>query len=148
MGARFPVWLLAFAAVAACVIGCGGGEETTATRPVASDRPPRPFLLGLSSQPAAPGEEAYKEAFKLAGEAGEVVLIQRAPPWSDFVPGASISDRTERLTRLEKDLAKQNRLKLFLAIDPTEPSDRGRLAGLPDELSHIRGAWFHMALTS
>lgn len=134
MGARFPAWLLAFAAVAACVIGCGSGDEKTATRSVASDRPPRPFLLGLSSLPVGPGEDAYKDSFKLAGEAGEVVLIQRAPPWSDFVPGASISDRTERLTRLEKDLARQNRLKLFLAIDPTEPSDRGRLAGLPDEL--------------
>jgi hypothetical protein len=35
---------------------------------------------------------------------------------------------------LEKDLAKENNLKLFLAVDPTEPSDRGRLANLPDDL--------------
>jgi hypothetical protein len=132
--ARFPAWFVAFATVAACLIACGGGEEKAAPRPVSSDRPTRPFVMGVSSQPSGPGEDAYKEAFKLAGEAGEVLLIQRAPPWSDFVPGASISDRTERLTRLEKELAKQNRLRLFLAIDPTEPSDRGRLAGLPDDL--------------
>lgn len=91
--------------------------------------------MGVSSLPANATGDAYEEAFKLAGQLGEVVLIQRAPPWSDFVPNGSISNRTERLTRLEKDLARRNNLKLFLAVDPTDPADRGRMASVPSSLS-------------
>jgi hypothetical protein len=94
----------------------------------------RSYLLGMSSLPSDSGEDAYRETFKLAGDMGEVILIQRPPPWAEFAPGGEISTRTERLTRLEKDLAKSNGLDLFIAIDPTEPGDRGRLAGLPDSL--------------
>jgi hypothetical protein len=95
---------------------------------------PRPFLMGISSVPHAPTEAAYRETFDLAAAAGEVVLIQRAPPWSEFVPGGTISDRTERLTRLERDLARQRGLRIVYAIDPTDPRDRGQLAALPDDL--------------
>ncbi|HEY7270794.1 MAG TPA: hypothetical protein VH951_13295 [Dehalococcoidia bacterium] len=115
--------------------GGGGNPDDTQSGP----GQPRPFLMGVSSVPRLPTDDAYKQAFQLAGKAGGVVLIQRAPPWSEFVPGGTISDRTQRLTRLERDLAKQDKVKLFLAIDATDPADRGRLAGLPDDL---RGADF------
>jgi hypothetical protein len=91
--------------------------------------------MGFSSLPADVTGEAYEEAFRLAGSMGDIVLIQRAPPWSDFVPNGSISSRTERLTRLEKDLARRNNLKLFLAVDPTDPGDRGKLASVPSNLT-------------
>ena len=108
--------------------------------------------MGVSSVPPEPSDEAYRGAFAFAGQAGEVVLIQRAPPWAEFLPGATISDRTERLTRLERDLAREQGLKLFLVLDPTDPGDRGRLAALPDELrghdfsdSRIRAAFIAYA---
>ena len=126
--------LLLIAFVTVLLAGCRGGEGGVANREREGRGEPRPFFMGVSSLPTDPTEEAYRTAFKLAGEAGEVVLIQRTPPWADFLPGAKISDRTERLTRLEKDLARKNNLQLFLAIDATEPADRGRLAALPDEL--------------
>jgi hypothetical protein len=90
--------------------------------------------MGVSSVPQKPSDDAYRDAFKFAATAGEVILIQRVPPWEEFEPGGTISDRTNRLTRLERDLAHDNGLKLFLAIDPTDPADRGRLAALPDDL--------------
>ena len=119
---------------------CGGDEGHAAAtpEPVATtdaSLPPRPFQLGVSSLPVEASEDAYSDAFALAGRLGEVVLIQRAPPWADFVPGGSVSPRTERLTRLERDLAHRNDLRLLLAIDPTQPADRGHLAGLPDSLA-------------
>src|SRR5690606_14347550 len=64
-----------------------------------------------------------------------VVLIQRTPPWREFMPGGTISQRTEQLTLLEKDLAEEHGLRLFLAIDPTVPSDRSRLANLEGEMA-------------
>ncbi len=95
----------------------------------------RSFLMGVSSQPAQTTEDAYSDAFDVAEAAGEVVLIQRTPPWSEFVPGGSISHRTEQLTLLEEDLAQKHDLKLFLAIDPTLPGDRSQLANLPEDLA-------------
>lgn len=133
---RRPAYVpfLAPLALALLLLACGGDDDAGAGPDEGAAQGTRPFLMGVSSLPADPSEQAYRHAFRLAGEAGEVVLIQRPPPWADFVPGATISERTENLTRLERDLARDNHLKLFLAIDPTEPTDRGRLAALPDEL--------------
>lgn len=115
-------------------IACRGGNDVDPAPTRISRGEPRPFVMGVSSLPIDGSGEAYEEAFRLAGQSGEIVLIQRAPPWSDFLPGGSISNRTERLTRLEKDLAKRNNLDFFLAVDPTDPGFRGQLASLPESL--------------
>jgi hypothetical protein len=125
----------AAAGLFALPVACGGDDQVPPepTRTLHGDT--RPFVMGLSSLPADASGDAYEDAFKLAGQLGEIVLIQRAPPWPDFVPNGSISNRTERLTRLEKDLARRNNLKLFLAVDPTDPGDRGNLASVPSNLA-------------
>jgi hypothetical protein len=135
-------WIPAVVLLVLCALFGACGDDAAspaATRePVATtdpSLPPRSFQLGVSSLPTEASEEAYSEAFALAGSLGEVILIQRAPPWADFLPGGSVSPRTERLTRLERDLARRNGLRLLLAIDPTQPSDRGTLAGLPASLA-------------
>lgn len=125
----------AAAGLFALPIACGSDDPPPPAPTRVSRGEPRPFVMGYSSLPADSTGDAYEEAFRLAGQSGDIVLIQRAPPWSDFVPNGSISNRTERLTRLEKDLARRNHLKLFLAIDPTDPGDRGTLASVPSSLS-------------
>jgi len=123
----------AYALAALALVACGDDDDPpTDLDPTArAGGATRTFQLGVSSLPAAPSEDSYEEAFELAAEGGEVVLIQRAPPWTDFLPGGSISSRTERLTHLERDLARDNDLDLFLAIDFTVPGDRGTFANLP-----------------
>src|SRR3972149_7002398 len=113
--------------------GCRAGATTPQPTRTPGPGLPRPCRMGVSSVPPEPSDEAYRAAFAFAGQAGEVVLIQRAPPWAEFLPGATISDRTERLTRLERDLAREQGLKLFLVLDPTDPGDRGRLGALAGE---------------
>ncbi len=131
---RLATPLIVLCAIALLFAACeDGSKPAMATRPEPAGEP-RPFLLGVSSVPQNPTDDSYREAFEFAATAGEVILVQRAPPWTEFVPGGQISERTERLTRFERDLAKDNKLKLFLAIDPTDPADRGRLAGLPPNL--------------
>jgi hypothetical protein len=77
--------------------------------------------------------EAYINAFATAAQYGDVVLIQRNPPWQDFLPGHSVSQDTDNTTRLETSLLKQySNLKLFYAIDPTDSLvQRSRIANLP-----------------
>jgi hypothetical protein len=135
-----PPRALAILLVLPLMAACGGGSKTDApSTPIdptsVVDGSQRSFLMGVSSQPAQMTEAAYEDAFNVAESAGEVVLIQRTPPWSEFVPGGSISNRTEQLTLLEKKLADEHNLKLFLAIDPTLPGDRSQLANLPDDLA-------------
>jgi hypothetical protein len=128
--------LLAALLLGALSSACGDDEPPPPTEaaPTATVNPaarPRTFQLGVSAQPVEPTEEAYADAFALAGQLGELILIQRAPPWEDFLPGGSVSARTERLTLIEREMAEQHNLQLLLAIDPTLPTDRGVLAGLP-----------------
>jgi hypothetical protein len=156
--ARTPLVLLPLVllgAILSLALSCGGNGDQPRplpTRTPAAVGAPRPYVMGFSSQPPAPGDEAYKATFRFIGEMGEVVLIQRAPPWDDFLPGATISDRTQALTALERDQARVNNLKLFLAVDATDPADRGQLNALPPELighdfsdSRVRSAFIAYA---
>jgi hypothetical protein len=95
---------------------------------------PRSFAMGLSSLPAELTEESYEEAFALAAQTGEVVLIQRTPPWEEMLTGR-LSDETAATTEREVALAKRYGLDIFLAVDPIEAGlDRAQLADLPDDL--------------
>jgi hypothetical protein len=140
--ARVTAWaipvLIAFL-LAACG-GNGNQDQGAATTPSPAPRyaqkgPPRQSELGLSSFPTEPTEASYKKAFILAGQVGELILIQRAPPWQEFVSGGALSKNTQDTTQEEKRLAEENRLGIFFAVDPTDSADRGRLQGLPESLA-------------
>jgi hypothetical protein len=90
--------------------------------------------MGISSLPPELTEESYAETFGLAASAGELILIQRAPPWEELLAGA-FSEETVLATQRETALAEEHGLDIFVAIDPTDGSRRrDRLASLPDEL--------------
>jgi hypothetical protein len=90
--------------------------------------------MGISSLPAELTEESYSETFRLAASAGEVILIQRTPPWEELLQG-TFSEETVFTTERETALAEEHGLDIFLAIDPTDGSRQRRsLAGLPDDL--------------
>lgn len=93
-------------------------------------------MMGISTLPRELNGTAYSETFDLAAKNGEMVLIQRTPPWADFVPGADISDETAKTTASEMDAVSSKHLRLFVAIDPTDGSTgRDRLAGLPASMA-------------
>jgi len=97
----------------------------------------RSFALGFSSLPPELTEESYASAFELAASAGEVILIQRPPPWEELLSGG-VSDDAARTTQREKELAEQHDLDLFVAIDAVDTSESG-LASLPAD---VRGGGF------
>jgi hypothetical protein len=107
---------------------CAGGSSTRS----AVDGPARSFMMGISTLPRELNGKAYGETFDLAAANGEMVLIQRTPPWADFLPGADVSDQTAKTTASEKDAVSSKHLRLFFAIDPTDgATGRDRLAALP-----------------
>jgi hypothetical protein len=119
-------------AVIAAATACGGGNSDEPR----TEGPPRSFMMGISSLPRELNSEAYGEAFELADTSGELVLIQRAPPWTNFLPDGEISDETAATTAAEVEALKDNDLSLFFAIDPTDgATGRDRLVDLPAEVA-------------
>jgi len=135
--------LLLFCLALLAAVACGG----SASQPLLPTIPPRPspqgeprsFQMGISSLPSELTETSYERTFALAASAGDMILVQRVLPWKEML-GGGLSDDTVKSTRRETELARQYGLRLFVAIDPTDPAQgRARLAGLPSEL---RGAGF------
>lgn len=123
--------LLAFNTLVAC------GDDADSPEADPSSGAPRSFQMGFSSLPPELTEESYEEAFQLFGEAGDVVLIQRVPPWDELLSD-EISKQTAQTTTREAELAEANGLGVFFAIDATDVSSgRSELAGLPDELQGV-----------
>ncbi len=124
-------------------VACGGAAApqplpTSAPRPSPQGEP-RSFQMGISSLPPELTETSYERTFALAASAGDLILIQRVPPWKEMLSG-DLSADTVKSTKREIELARQYGLRLFVAIDPTDPAQgRAQLAGLPSEL---RGAGF------
>lgn len=125
--------LAALAAGGLALASCGGGSPAKRD---ATPGTPRSFMMGISTLPRELNAKSYADSFRLAASAGDIVLIQRAPPWADFLPGSDVGDATAETTASEKDAIRGRRLKLFFAIDPTDGSTgRDRLAGLPPALA-------------
>ncbi len=132
----FVIATLASLSLAACR-DVAPSPASTPTR--VAEGPPRPFEMGISSLPLELTDDGYIRVMDLAAQAGEIVLVKRTPPWEEVLPGGRISDETASITERERSLIRERGLGLFFAIDPTDPLDRGRLAGLPERL---RGAGF------
>ena len=137
--------LLAFAALAfsAC-----REKETTSTgftpRERAEAGEPRAYQLGFSALPAALTDEAYLAAFDFAANFGEVLLIQRPPSWTNFLPGVLLSDELRDFIITERTAVREREVALMLALDPFDPTDRGRLAGLPPGfVTEVNAAFEH-----
>lgn len=132
--------LLGLAAVACGDGGKGGdgsGKEPgylgpTVVRPDAAGEP-RGVRLGFSALPPEKTAESYIGAFATAAQYADLILVQRAPPWEDFMAGGQISATTEETTLTELKLLEQyDGLDLFYAIDPTDGVvQRSRIANLP-----------------
>lgn len=113
---------------------CGESTPMVTTPTPDQDAVSRGFAMGISSLPTELTAESYAETFKLAASAGEIILIQRTPPWEELLAG-SFSEETVLTTQRETALAEEHGLDIFVAIDPTDGSrQRDRLADLPDEL--------------
>ena len=131
--AGLPIALLFALALAGC--GDAGSAGGTITEDLSPAGPKRAFAMGFSAFPDENSSEAYQRTFEQAGTYGEIILIQRPVPWSEFITGSlNPSKAIQDTTRLETTLAQRNGLDIAIAVDVTDPRDRHRLAPLPDEL--------------
>jgi hypothetical protein len=148
----------AFTFLSACADDADSGDADSETRhpgptivrPV-PDGEPRSVRLGFSTLPPERTTDSYVQSVATAAQYADLVLIQRAPPWEEFMPGGSLSDQTRSLTELERSLLDQyDGLDLFFGIDPTDGVvQRSRIANLPASVDpelgfadeHLRAAF-------
>ena len=116
------------------------GPGPVVLRPETSGEPRR-LRLGFSSLPPERTSDSYIQAFATAAQYADTILVQRTPPWEDFLPGGSVSKQTADSTRIETELLEQYEgLELFYAIDPTDGVvQRSRLANLPPQIDPQAG---------
>lgn len=123
------LFLAVIAVAASLLVACGAANNDLT--PVATrtyNGQPRPFLMGISSLPVQLDEGAYRKAFAVAGQTGELILVQRPPAWEEFTEGGTTSSETNATTQGEKTLAAENGLQFMVAIDVLDPSTRSAVA--------------------
>jgi hypothetical protein len=130
-------------ALAAVLVACGSDASDSGatlvstadveqTAPLAGqgrDGPARSFGMGFLALPAQLSEASYLELFDIAAERGDLLMIQRAVPWAALAAGGAPSAQELATADREAALSRERGLDLLFAIDPWEPTDRGRLAG-------------------
>ncbi len=106
-------------------------EAAAQQQPPVRSGEPRSFAMGFLALPADLTESAYVDAFDAAARDGDLIMIQRHVPWPELAPGATLSEETRVTIETELALLQERNLDLLFAIDPWNPTNRGRLAGDP-----------------
>lgn len=138
MTARRLAALIAALVVATTLgIACGGGDAPSAPDDgaalVATARvrtgEPRSFAMGFSAIPPALSRDAYLDTLDTAAQHADFVMIQRAVPWESIGQDGGLSGEAVAAMKNEAELLAERNLDVLFAIDPWEPTNRGRLAG-------------------
>lgn len=116
--------MLAAVVLVACTDDIAGGDNAPGPEieRAEPEGEPRSVALGFANMPPERTTESYIRTFATAAQYGELVLIQRTPPWEEFFPNQQVSQDTVDTTHLETELLEQyDDLDLVYAIDPTDP---------------------------
>ncbi len=126
--------LLALATLALLGLACRAqatGDSSFARRTPTGEGEPRAYQIGFSDTPWALTDLATRQTYDLAANYGEVILIQRAPNWADFLPGAHPSEATRQQLMTVRDATRSRGLAIAVVLDPFDPAARDRLQRLP-----------------
>ena len=126
--------LFAIGVLAVVATGCRQERDAAATfvpRERTESGDPRGFLMGFSDVPASLTSDAYIRHFDLVANYGEAILLQRPSSWSQFLPGAEVTDDLRDEIIAAREASRARDLEMIVALDPFDAGNRGRLGGLP-----------------
>ncbi len=89
----------------------------------------RSFGMGFLAVPAKLSETSYIELFDIVARHGDLLMVQRAVPWAALSADGAPSSWEIATVDRERAWSQERGLDLLVAIDPWEPTDRGRLVG-------------------
>lgn len=129
-------FILFFLSLALATLACGQNLPATAY--------PTPeksvFDSGRTAYCFFPSPSELTDKSQLAtlqgiGEHGDVILIQEALPWADFLDGIDGDSQSIQQQRNLTVLAGQNGLEVIFVIDPLNGLNRSQFAPLPPQLA-------------
>ena len=127
--------LLVLALVSGVLI-CGQNSSATAyPTPEQSVFDTGRTAYGFFPSPPELTEESVLATLQGIGEHGDVILIQRALPWADFLDSMDGVSGAIQDQRNMTVLAGQNRLEVIFVIDPLNGLDRSQFGPLPPQLA-------------
>jgi hypothetical protein len=149
--------LLAGSALLLAVLACGNATSLpafqTAATPTTSIFDSGKTAFGFFPSPPEGTSESFIATIKTISEHGDVILLQQAIPWADFVDSSSGASQDIADLRNVLSLAQGYGLEAIFVIDPLNGLDRRRIAPLPAELEggdfstpEIRSAFMNYAL--
>ncbi len=92
-------------------------------------------VYGFFPSPSEFTEQSVLATLEGIGEHGDVILLQEALPWADFLDGVDSDSQTIQDQCNMTVLAGQNGLEVIFVIDPLNGLDRRQFAPLPPQLA-------------
>ena len=110
-------------------------------------------VYGFFPSPPELTNESMLATIQGIGEHGEVILVQEALPWAEFLDEVDGDSQSIQHQRNLTALAGQKKLEVIFVIDPLNGLDRRQFAPLPSELAggnfgttSVRSAFMNYAL--
>ena len=88
-------------------------------------------VYGFFPSPPEPSTQSILDTYKTMGQHADVVLLQQAIPWTDFVKGSEVSSQAITDIHNQYLLAHQNGLEVIFVVDPLNGLNRREFANLP-----------------
>ena len=131
---RYPL-ALATAVLLTASLACGASTGSPTPAPYI---PPTHSIFdtgrtayGFFPSPPEMTIESVMATIKGIGQHGDVLLVQRNVPWSDFVKSPDAASQDISDARNMMILARQNNLEAVFVVDPLNGLNRRQFAGLP-----------------
>ncbi len=147
--------LLPLIALILAILACEEGNPTeTVPTPAVSVFDSADTVYGFFPSPPELTIESLIATLDGISEHGDVILVQRAIPWTDFIAGTNPGAQDIKEIRDLMTLAGQRNLEPIFVVDPLNGLDRRQFSPLPPELeggnfatAGIRSAFTNYAIT-
>lgn len=129
-------FLILILLLALAILACGQtGTPTPFPTPDNSAFASGQTLYGFFPSPPELTNESMLATFQGIGEHGDVILLQKAVPWEDFLDGIDGNSPTIQEQHNLVILANQRGLGVIFVVDPLNGLDRSQFSSLPAQLS-------------
>ncbi|KAF0107427.1 MAG: hypothetical protein FD146_1905 [Anaerolineaceae bacterium] len=123
--------LAALLALALVTLACGSGTPGPIPTLESSPYDLGRTLYGFFPSPPEVSLQSVMDTYAAIGQHGDVVLLQQAIPWEDFVAGADGESAAVTDIHNQYILAHQNGLEVVFVVDPLNGLNRREFQGLP-----------------
>jgi hypothetical protein len=130
---KHPILALVIVLVVA-TLACGSATPSAIPTPKQSVFDSGRTAYGFFPSPPELTSKSLMEILQAIGQHGDVILLQKEVPWTDFLNGSDGKSQSIQEQRDLTTLAARNGLEVIYVVDPLNGLDRRQFAPLPPQL--------------